>query len=102
MCPRLKWLLLNLQVSWSLTQQHDKKLAAWHNRRKTRLAHQLAGNRVAVAVDYSAGTIAFSEVGPSNNLIHLHTFSTTFTHPVCLGFGLYKAELNSRVSIVRV
>lgn len=88
------------KLSWSLTQQHDKKLAAWHNRRKTRLAHQMRGNRVAVAVDYSAGTIAFSEVGPNSSLTHLHTFSTTFTKPLCLGFGLYKAELNSRISIV--
>ncbi|KAM9719290.1 E3 ubiquitin/ISG15 ligase TRIM25 isoform 1-T2 [Menidia menidia] len=92
----------NNKVSWSLTQQHDKKLAAWHNRRKTRLTYQMTGNRVAVAVDYRAGTITFSEVGPSNSLIHLHTFSTHFTQPVCLGFGLYKAELNSRISIVKV
>ncbi|XP_013864393.1 E3 ubiquitin-protein ligase TRIM11 [Austrofundulus limnaeus] len=91
----------NNKVSWSLTQQHDKKLSAWHNRRKTRLACQMSGSRVAVAVDYSSGIITFSEVGPSNNLIHLHTFSTSFTHPLCLGFGLYKAELKSRVSIVK-
>ncbi|XP_069567522.1 E3 ubiquitin/ISG15 ligase TRIM25 [Brachyistius frenatus] len=52
----------NNKVSWSLTQQHDKKLAAWHNRRKTRLAYQMTGNRLAVAVDYGGGTIAFSEV----------------------------------------
>ncbi|XP_029970075.1 E3 ubiquitin/ISG15 ligase TRIM25 [Salarias fasciatus] len=92
----------NNKVSWSLTQQHDKKLAAWHNRRKTRLAYQMIGSRVALAVDYSAGTITFSEVGPSSNLIHLHTFSTTFTQPLCLGFGVYKAALNSRISIVKV
>ncbi|KAK2821964.1 hypothetical protein Q5P01_022029 [Channa striata] len=92
----------NNKVSWSLTQQHDRKLAAWHNRKKTRLTYQMTGNRVAVAVDYGAGTITFSEVGPSNNLIHLHTFSTMFSQPVGLGFGLYKAELNSRVSIVKV
>ncbi|XP_076600269.1 cerebellin 12 isoform X1 [Chaetodon auriga] len=92
----------NNKVSWSLTQQHDRKLAAWHNRRKTRLVHQMTGNRVAVAVDYGTGTITFSEVGPSGNLIHLHTFSTTFTQPVCLGFGLYKAELNSHISLVKV
>ncbi|KAI3375286.1 hypothetical protein L3Q82_021783, partial [Scortum barcoo] len=92
----------NNKVSWSLTQQHDRKLAAWHNRRKIRLTYQMTGNRVAVAVDYSAGTITFSEVGPSNNLTHLHTFSTTFTQPVCLGFGLYKAELNSCITIVKV
>ncbi|XP_028328580.1 E3 ubiquitin/ISG15 ligase TRIM25 [Gouania willdenowi] len=92
----------NNKVSWSLTQQHDKKLAAWHNRRKTRIPHQMTGNRVAVAVDYSAGIITFSEVGPSNNLVHLHTFCATFTEPLCLGFGLYKAELNSHISIFKV
>ncbi|TNN53610.1 Stonustoxin subunit beta [Liparis tanakae] len=90
----------NNEVSWSLTQQHDRKLAAWHNRRKTRLARQMSGNRVAVAVDYGAGTATFSEVGPSNHLTHLHTFSATFTQPLCLGFGLYKAELNSHICIV--
>lgn len=94
--------LLHSQVSWSLTQQHDRKLAAWHNRRKTRLTHQMTGNRVAVALDYGAGTISFSEVGPSSHLTNLHTFSASFTQPVCLGFGLYKAELNSRISIVKV
>ncbi|XP_059200632.1 E3 ubiquitin-protein ligase TRIM11 [Centropristis striata] len=92
----------NNKVSWSLTQQHDRKLAAWHNRRKTRLMSQMTGNRVAVAVDYGAGTITFSEVGPSNNLTHLHTISATFTQPLCLGFGLYKAELNSSITIVKV
>ncbi|XP_056149851.1 E3 ubiquitin/ISG15 ligase TRIM25 [Lampris incognitus] len=91
----------NNKVSWSLTQQHDRKLAAWHNRRKTRLSSQMIGNRVGLALDCSAGTITFSEVGTSGNLSHLHTFSTTFTQPVCLGFGLYKAELNSRISIVK-
>lgn len=98
----IKMPLLHSQVSWSLTQQHDRKLAAWHNRRKTRLTHQMTGNRVAVALDYGAGTISFSEVGPSSHLTNLHTFSASFTQPVCLGFGLYKAELNSRISIVKV
>ncbi|XP_054452031.1 E3 ubiquitin-protein ligase TRIM41 [Anoplopoma fimbria] len=92
----------NNKVSWSLTQQHDRRLAAWHNRRKTRLTCQMTGNRVAIAVDYGAGTVTFSEVGPSNNLTHLHTFSATFTQPLCLGFGLYKAELNSHIQIVKV
>lgn len=92
----------NNKVSWSLTQQRDKKLAAWHNRKKTRLMHQMTGNRVAVALDYSAGTITFSEVGAFGNLTNIHTFFNTLTEPVCLGFGLYKAELNSRVSIVKV
>ncbi|XP_030218728.1 E3 ubiquitin/ISG15 ligase TRIM25 [Gadus morhua] len=92
----------NNPVSWSLTQQHDRKLAAWHNRRKTRLACQMSGNRVGVALDYDAGTITFCEVCSSGGLAHLYTFSTTFSQPVCLGFGLYKAELNSRVCVLKV
>ncbi|MEQ2163854.1 hypothetical protein GOODEAATRI_000347 [Goodea atripinnis] len=98
----LCWSVTCGAVSWSLTQQHNRKLSAWHNRRKTRLTYQMVGNRVAVAVDYSSGTITFSEVGPSNSLIHLHTFSTSFTQPVCVGFGLYKAELKSRISVIKV
>lgn len=62
----------------------------------------MTGNRVALALDYDVGTITFSEVGPSSMLTHLHTFSTTFTEPVCLGFGLYKPDLHSRISIVRM
>ncbi|XP_068605160.1 E3 ubiquitin-protein ligase TRIM7 [Brachionichthys hirsutus] len=92
----------NNKVSWSLTQQRDRKLAAWHNRRKTRLSIQMTGSRVAVAVDLGAGSVTFSEVGASSSLTHLHTFSTTFTQPLCLGFGLYKAELSSRIAIVKV
>ncbi|KAL2097157.1 hypothetical protein ACEWY4_006364 [Coilia grayii] len=92
----------NNKVSWSLTQQHDRKLAVWHNRRKTRLSAQMTGSRVALALDYNAGTITFSEVAPSSMLTHLHTFSTTFTQPVCLGFGLYKPDLHSRISIVKM
>ena len=89
------------QVSWSLTQQHDRKLAAWHNRKKTRLSARLSGNRLAVSLDYTSGSITFSEVGPSSTLRPLHNFSTSFSQPVCLGFGLYKPELNSRISILR-
>ncbi|KAM9428036.1 tripartite motif-containing protein 16-like [Salvelinus alpinus] len=90
------------KMSWSLTQQHDRKLAAWHNHRKTPISSRMSGNHVGVALDYGAGTITFSEVGPSNTLTYLHNFTTSFSQPVCLGFGLYKAELHSRISIVRV
>ncbi|XP_036453537.1 E3 ubiquitin/ISG15 ligase TRIM25 [Colossoma macropomum] len=89
------------KVSWSLTQQHDRKLAAWHNRKKTRLSAKMSGNRLAVSLDYTSGSITFSEVGPSSALRPLYNFSTSFSQPVCLGFGLYKPELNSRISILR-
>ncbi|XP_072544375.1 tripartite motif-containing protein 16 [Salminus brasiliensis] len=89
------------KMSWSLTQQHDRKLAAWHNRKKTRLSTTMSGNRLAISLDYASGSITFSEVGPSSALLPLHNFSTDFSQPVCLGFGLYKPELNSRISILR-
>ncbi|XP_074529885.1 NLR family CARD domain-containing protein 3-like [Halichoeres trimaculatus] len=42
-------------------------------------------DRVAVYVDCPAGTLSFYRVS-SDSLIHLHTFSTTFTEPVYPGF----------------
>ncbi|KAL1280702.1 hypothetical protein QQF64_015302 [Cirrhinus molitorella] len=89
------------KISWSLTQQRDRKLAAWHNRKKTHLSTKMSGNHLAVTLDYDSGSIAFSEVGLSSTLLPLHNFSTRFTQPVCLGFGLYKPELNSRVIILK-
>ncbi|XP_053180335.1 NLR family CARD domain-containing protein 3-like [Scomber japonicus] len=43
-------------------------------------------NRVAVYVDYPAGTLSFYKVS-SDALIHLYTFNTTFTQPLYPGFG---------------
>ncbi|XP_074540160.1 NLR family CARD domain-containing protein 3-like [Halichoeres trimaculatus] len=42
-------------------------------------------DRVAVYVDCPAGTLSFYRVS-SDSLIHLHTFSTTFTEPLYPGF----------------
>ncbi|XP_056097142.1 tripartite motif-containing protein 16 [Rhinichthys klamathensis goyatoka] len=89
------------KISWSLTQQRDRKLAAWHNRKKTQLSVKMSGNHLAVALDYNSGSITFSEVGSASTLLPLHNFSTSFTQPVCLGFGLYKPELNSRVTVLK-
>ncbi|KPP77174.1 hypothetical protein Z043_103415 [Scleropages formosus] len=88
------------RLSWSLMREHDGKLAAWHNKRKTRLNATMSGTRVSISLDYRAGKITFCEVGAE--LTHLHTFNCSFTQPVHLGFGLYKAELSSRISIVTV
>ncbi|XP_068444761.1 NACHT, LRR and PYD domains-containing protein 3-like [Clinocottus analis] len=43
-------------------------------------------HRVGVYVDWPAGTLSFYRVS-SDTLIHLHTFSTTFTEPLYPGFG---------------
>ncbi|XP_030578696.1 NLR family CARD domain-containing protein 3-like [Archocentrus centrarchus] len=44
-------------------------------------------HKVAVYVDYPAGTISFYSV-LSDTLIHLHTFYSTFTEPLYAGFEL--------------
>ncbi|KAM9345097.1 NACHT, LRR and PYD domains-containing protein 3-like [Symphorus nematophorus] len=44
--------------------------------------------RVAVYVDYPAGTLSFYTVS-SDALIHLHTFYNTFTEPLYPGFGVW-------------
>ncbi|XP_075310458.1 NLR family CARD domain-containing protein 3-like [Odontesthes bonariensis] len=60
------------------------------------------GNRAAVYVDRPAGTLSFYRVS-SDTLIHLHTFSTTFTEePLYAGFGMnadHTSFLNFRSSV---
>uniref|UniRef100_A0A3Q0SI86 Ig-like domain-containing protein n=1 Tax=Amphilophus citrinellus TaxID=61819 RepID=A0A3Q0SI86_AMPCI len=50
-------------------------------------------SKVAVYVDCPAGTLSFYRVS-SDTLIHLHTFTTTFTEPLYPGFG-YGVKFNS-------
>ncbi|XP_077952840.1 protein NLRC3-like [Gasterosteus aculeatus] len=47
-----------------------------------------SSGRVAVYVDCPAGFLSFYRVS-SDTLIHLHTFSTTFTEPLYPGFGFW-------------
>lgn len=61
-----------------------KMSTAWHNNRATVTSvesYRNRLNRVAVYLDWPAGTLSFYGVCP-DTLIHLHTFSTTFTEPV--------------------
>ncbi|XP_062286954.1 NACHT, LRR and PYD domains-containing protein 3-like [Scomber scombrus] len=48
-------------------------------------------NRVAVYVDCPAGFLSFYRVS-SDTLIHLHTFNTTFTEPLYVGFWLWSGS----------
>ncbi|XP_039473609.1 NLR family CARD domain-containing protein 3-like isoform X1 [Oreochromis aureus] len=51
-------------------------------------------NRIAVYLDWPGGTLSFYRVSP-DTLIHLHTFSTTFTEPLYPGFGFGLSSWNS-------
>ncbi|XP_031171821.1 NACHT, LRR and PYD domains-containing protein 12-like [Sander lucioperca] len=74
--------------SWSLDCWSDGVYSVWHNKRRTDLpvSSSSVSGRVAVYVDYPAGTLSFYRVS-SDTLIHLHTFNTTFTEPLYPGFG---------------
>ncbi|XP_078138045.1 uncharacterized protein LOC139918857 [Centroberyx gerrardi] len=65
-----------------------KSYSAFHDNRETdtRIFPSSDSNRVAVYLDWAAGTLSFYRVS-SDTLIHLHTFHSTFTEPLYPGFG---------------
>ncbi|XP_041641054.1 NLR family CARD domain-containing protein 3-like isoform X2 [Cheilinus undulatus] len=79
------------ELSWSLSCSDDDGFSVWYNNRQTRLPSTplcSGSNRAAVYVDHPAGTLSFYSAS-SGALIHLHTFNTTFTEPLYLGFRLW-------------
>ncbi|XP_061584203.1 NLR family CARD domain-containing protein 3-like [Cololabis saira] len=78
--------------SWSLEFFPGGQYCVSHNNRETFTTISLSppsdSGRAAVYVDVPAGTLSFYGV-VSDRLIHLHTFNTTFTGPLCAGFGLW-------------
>ncbi|KAM4560249.1 NLR family CARD domain-containing protein 3-like [Odontesthes bonariensis] len=81
--------------SWSLSCTDGGKYSVYHNQRVTPIPSSSSSssssvcNRAAVYVDRPAGTLSFYRVS-SDTLIHLHTFSTTFTEePLHPGFGVW-------------
>ncbi|XP_062418528.1 NLR family CARD domain-containing protein 3-like isoform X2 [Pungitius pungitius] len=73
--------------SWSL-RRSDKGYYVCHNKTETPITSSSSSSgRAAVYVDCPAGSLSFYRVS-SDTLIHLHTFSTTFTEPLYPGFFL--------------
>ncbi|XP_078142752.1 uncharacterized protein LOC144541749 isoform X2 [Centroberyx gerrardi] len=88
--------------SWSLFCS-DLGYLAWHNNRRTYIPSLSSSdsNRVAVYLDWSAGSLSFYRVS-SDTLIHIHTFHSTFTEPLYPGFGFgFWSGSGSSVSLVR-
>ncbi|XP_062413373.1 NLR family CARD domain-containing protein 3-like [Pungitius pungitius] len=75
--------------SWSLWCS-DGGYSVLHNNTVTPITSSSSSSsssgRVAVYVDCPAGSLSFYRVS-SDSLIHLHTFSTTFSEPLYPGFG---------------
>ncbi|XP_061599328.1 NLR family CARD domain-containing protein 3-like [Cololabis saira] len=75
--------------SWSLDCYPGDQYRVRHNNRETSIISSSPSSdsgSVSVYVDVPAGSLSFYEV-VSDKLIHLHTFSTTFTEPLCPGLG---------------
>uniref|UniRef100_A0AAQ4QYX8 B30.2/SPRY domain-containing protein n=1 Tax=Gasterosteus aculeatus aculeatus TaxID=481459 RepID=A0AAQ4QYX8_GASAC len=83
--------------SWSL-RCSDEDYHVRHNERRTRITSSSSSGRVAVYVDCPAGSLSFYRLS-SDTLIHLHTFSTTFTEPLYPGFGFLFWFPGSSVSL---
>ncbi|XP_066512738.1 ribonuclease inhibitor-like [Hoplias malabaricus] len=75
------------EKSWSLFCSNNS-YSVLHNKNITALSPPpSSSNRVGVYVDCPAGTLSFYSVSTdTHTLTHLHTFTTTFTEPLCAGF----------------
>ncbi|KAL7853099.1 hypothetical protein SRHO_G00188840 [Serrasalmus rhombeus] len=76
------------EKSWILSCSDDS-YSVFHNKNKTELSARPSSKRVGVYVDCPAGSLSFYSVSDDQTLTHLHTFSTTFTEPLCAGFYIY-------------
>ncbi|XP_075996534.1 protein NLRC3-like isoform X3 [Genypterus blacodes] len=88
----------NNNQSWSLNCSVDGYSVS-HNNSSTSLSVPVSSSvplRVGVYLDCPAGTLSFYSV--SHTLIHLHTFTTTFTQPLYAGFG-FRWFLGSSVTL---
>ncbi|XP_034020117.1 NLR family CARD domain-containing protein 3-like [Thalassophryne amazonica] len=88
--------------SWRLfCCDRDDCYSVRHNNVQTELRRSSkSSHRVSVFVDCPAGTLSFYEVS-SDSLIHLHTFSCTFTEPLCAGFRFWTGS-GSTASVCRL
>ncbi|XP_040197913.1 E3 ubiquitin-protein ligase TRIM39-like [Rana temporaria] len=59
-----------------------------HNIKQIPLSTNISSNRVRIDLDYEAGRISFYDL--CDPIRHLHTFTTTFTEPLCVALGVWK------------
>ncbi|XP_056130866.1 protein NLRC3-like [Lampris incognitus] len=71
--------------SWTLYCRSDRYTVC-HNNRTAICTSPSSSDRVGVYLDWCAGTLSFYRVS-SDTLTHLHTFTSTFTEPLHIGFG---------------
>ncbi|XP_066512884.1 stonustoxin subunit beta-like, partial [Hoplias malabaricus] len=83
--------------SWSLFCCDNKYFVLYNKNRTDLPSPPPSSNRVGVYVDYEAGTLSFYSISTDTHTpTHLHTFTTTFTEPLCAGF---RVNYNSSVRL---
>ncbi|XP_071398292.1 NACHT, LRR and PYD domains-containing protein 12-like isoform X2 [Centroberyx affinis] len=89
------------EKTWSLIC-YSNSYSVWHNNRETVIPPLSSSdsNRVAVYLDWPAGSLSFYRVS-SDTLIHIHTFHSTFTEPLYPGFRFWSGS-DSSVSLCQI
>ncbi|OCT58865.1 E3 ubiquitin-protein ligase Midline-1 [Xenopus laevis] len=73
----------NNAKSWSLSM-YNREYSVRHNRTVTKLPGKYSSQRFGIFLDYDAGHLSFYEL--NNPVRLLHTFTATFTEPLCPSF----------------
>ncbi|XP_073804777.1 uncharacterized protein [Danio rerio] len=76
--------------SWSLICC-SSRFSFRHNNTHTDLPVKALSRRIGVFVDHSAGTLIFYNIY-RDTMSLIHSVQTTFTEPLCAGFGLYSGS----------
>ncbi|KAM3877699.1 uncharacterized protein ACN63O_015232 [Diretmus argenteus] len=90
------------EKSWSLICSNGSYYVCHNNRSTDICISSSSPDRVGVYLDWPAGTLSFYRVS-SDSLIHLHTFTSTFTEPLypVFGFGFMFGS-GSSVSLCQI
>ncbi|XP_073803357.1 uncharacterized protein isoform X2 [Danio rerio] len=89
------WFGNNAQ-SWSLFCD-SSSFSFSHNNTHTVLPVKRLSRRIGVFVDHSAGTLIFYNIY-RDTMSLIHSVQTTFTEPLCAGFGLYYSGSSVKLS----
>lgn len=76
------------EKSWCLRWQKNQ-YSVLHDNVETMLSPEPSCHRLRMCLDYEAGQLSFYEA--SDPIRHLHTFTTSFTEPLHVGFRLHRS-----------
>ncbi|XP_018603821.1 stonustoxin subunit beta-like isoform X1 [Scleropages formosus] len=74
--------------SWCICSLDGTYTSVWHDNKGEYIMKQ-CGDRLGIYLDWPAGTVTFYSVS-SDELVHLHTFHSTFTEPLYPAFYIGK------------